>query len=370
MNLFDDKKRVIKAKKRENNQSMYDYLDISGLIEHKEIREFLNLSIHLYDQDSQRRIINDILKNKNSDEKFYSTCFELIVSYIFRKIGGYTLEPHPNLPNTNKKPDFLVKISDTDEFYLELVTIGEYNENQINEIRKFIEKFHNISKSKNIETVIMIKNIKGRDFSHDNIKELYKEIREWWSINKNIPGEKLCKEFNENSICFQIVEKDNFQTESLIDNVKFHTHFLDSIEKKSDKYGRLELPFLIAVTFRPSIFSDGLELLDTLIASCLYGGKIFDIQKKKEQQIKSFWEVFKQQKRNNHIGGILYFDSLIPERLKNFGYMLFLNDFSHKKLPSDLKDFLPYYYVIDENRAEKDSEPRRVGGLIVNARLL
>ena len=212
MNLFDDKKRVIKAKKRANNQSMYDYLDISGLIEHKKIREFLNSSIHLYDQDSQRRIIDDILKNKNSDEKFYSTCFELIVSYIFRKIGGYTLEPHPNLPNTNKKPDFLVKISDTDEFYLELVTISEYNENQINEIRKFIEKFHNISKSKNIETVIMIKNIKGRDFSHDNIKELYKEIPEWWSINKNIPGEKLCKEFNENSICFQIVEKDNFQT--------------------------------------------------------------------------------------------------------------------------------------------------------------
>ena len=50
--------------------------------------------------------------------------------------------------------------------------------------------------------------------------------------------------------------------------------------------------------------------------------------------------------------------------------MLFLNAFSHKKLPSDLKDFLPYYYVIDENRAEQDSEPRRKGGLIVNARLL
>ena len=370
MDLFENKERVNKVNERGKSQSLYDFLDESAHENHEKIRIFLNYALKLYDEESQKRIVDDIVKNKNSDEKFYSSCFELIVSYIFREIAGYTLEPHPSLSDTDKKPDFLVTTPDGEPFYLELVTVGENDDSQLVRIKEYIKKFQNINKSSGQKTEIAIIDVVGRGFSHDDIDELYREISAWWNDNKNNIGEKLIKTFNDNSICFEIVIQGELFIESLLDNTKFHEKLLDSLEKKAKRYGQLDFPFVIAITFRPSVFSDGVFLQDTLIAASMYGGKIWDCNQKKERNIKSFWEAFQEKKRNRQVGGVLYFDSLTPERLEGFGYVLFLNHFSDKPLPSDLKEFLPYYYVINKDEARQDSQRRRNGNLIVNACLL
>lgn len=369
MNIFENKERTNETDKPAKNQSVYDFLDASAHKNHEIIRTFLNDALKLYDEESQKRIIDDIVKNKNSNEKFYSTCFELIVSSIFRK-EGYILKPHPSLPKTDKKPDFLATTPNGESFYLELVTVGENDDTQILVIKEYIKKFQSFNENSGQKTEIAVTNVVGRSFSHQDIKELHQEIPEWWNKNKNNVGKKLIKKFNSNSICFEIVIQGELRTESLLDTTKFHEKFLDSLEKKAKRYGQFDLPFIIAITFRPSIFSDGIFLQDTLVASSLYGGKIWDPNNQKVRNIKSFWETFQETKRNGQVNGILYFDCLIPERLGNFGHVLFLNHFSEKKSPSHLKDFLPYHEVINKREAKQDSQSRRGGELIVNASLL
>lgn len=295
------------------------------------------------------------MKNKNDDEKFYSTCFELIVSYIFRKIGGYTLEPHPQLPHSNKRPDFLVRTPDGDSFYLELVTVGELDNSQIIRIKEYIKKFKHTLNGEN-KTIIHIRNVEGRELSHENITELHNEIPKWWNKNKQNIGAQFIKSFDRSLICLEIVFEDSLRLESIIDITNFHNKLLDSLEKKATRYGKLNLPFMIATTFRPSNFSAGLFLQENIIAASLYGGSIWNVEKTKWEDY-SFWATFKERKRNNHVGGVLYFDSLIPENLESFEYVLFLNHHvdDDKELPKDLRDFLPYYYVIDKDNAKRDS---------------
>lgn len=370
MKLFDEKKRDNKSETRQKNQSLYDFVDNSSLEKHEKIRNLLNEAISLYDENSQKSIIENITKNKTDDEKFYSNCFELIVSYLFRKIGQYELEPHPTLAN-GKRPDFLVTVPNFGQFYLELVTVDEngMGDMQLNILKKYIKKFRNTNELSQKVTTISITSVVGRNFSHQNIVDIQKEIKIWWAEHKNNIGSKLKKEINENSILFEIVDENSLRLEGIIDITDFHKNFLSSLEYKSKKYGELDLPYLIAITFRPSNLTEGLFLQEHFIASCLYGGVYFDPKTKKKCKIHSFWEVFEENKRNNHVSGVLYFDSLIPERLENFRYSLFLNHYSKFELPHDLKDFLPFYYVINAEEAYQ-SEQISVGNVMASGSLL
>lgn len=369
MKLFDEKKRYEKSEIRKN-RSLYDFFDESSLEKYEKIRNLLNEALSLYDEASQNRIIDDIVKNKNSDEKFYSNCFELIVSYMFRKIGQYELEPHPILAN-NKKPDFLVTVPNFGKFYLELVTVDENDmgDLQFNILKTYIKKFRNTNELSNEVTVISIKSLNGRNFSHENVMDLQNAIRVWWGENKNNIGSKLEKEMNGNLIHFEIVKENSLRVESIIDETDFYKKFLSSLEYKSKKYGELDLPYLIAITFRPSNLTDGLILQENFIASCLYGGFYYEPKSVKKRKIHSLWEIFEENKRNNQVSGVLYFDSLIPENLESFRYSLFLNYYSKFELPHDLKSFLPFYCVVNKSEAFQ-SEIIEKGDVMASGRFI
>ncbi|QQZ29775.1 hypothetical protein HMY34_13880 [Thiothrix subterranea] len=120
--LFDIKFDRVCTDKDRGKKSHFEFINNSALPEYCKIRSLLNMCFNEFDEKSQNDIRSRIIKNK-SEEKFYSTCFELLVAHIFRRLGCQ-LEEHPNISDTNKRPDFLVTLSDGEYFYLENMMIG------------------------------------------------------------------------------------------------------------------------------------------------------------------------------------------------------------------------------------------------------
>ena len=108
--LFEDKERV-NIEYAKNHHNTYTFYDESDLREMSGVRNILNKWFANYPSSEQIE-----LKRRFKTE-FDSAFYELFLHELFLK-QGYKLHVHPILPNTTKRPDFLVSKGDF-EFYLE-----------------------------------------------------------------------------------------------------------------------------------------------------------------------------------------------------------------------------------------------------------
>lgn len=116
--LFNDYQRVDSTIKA-NRESEFAFLDRSARPEMERVREFLERLAEAYPAEEVSELSARI--RSGDDTQFKSAIFELILhEYLLRL--GYTLIPHPELPNGSKaRPDFHVISPKGDEFYLEAV---------------------------------------------------------------------------------------------------------------------------------------------------------------------------------------------------------------------------------------------------------
>jgi len=110
MKLFDNKERI-DSNPANHLDNTYDFYDRSSLKQVNQIRNTLNQWFDHYPQSEKSE-----LKTRFHSE-FSAAFFELFLHELFLN-QGFQLEPHPDVPNTTKKPDFLVKGNGL-EFYLE-----------------------------------------------------------------------------------------------------------------------------------------------------------------------------------------------------------------------------------------------------------
>ncbi|MNE22592.1 hypothetical protein D3C80_1158080 [compost metagenome] len=120
--LFEEKERVDQDSKRyiEND---FTYLDRSARKESDNVRQFLNKWVNCFPKQEAIEIISRI---KSGDKiAFDSAVFEVFLYSIIKSLG-YHIDIHPELDNGSKKrPDFLVRTPNGDEFYLEAVLASE-----------------------------------------------------------------------------------------------------------------------------------------------------------------------------------------------------------------------------------------------------
>lgn len=108
--LFDDKERKENRYAR-HLEKPYKFYDSSAKPEFTAIREMLNDWFSRY-PDSHKRFLK-----RDFQSQFEPAFFELFIHELFRQ-QGFTLTPHPNVPNSSKNPDFLAKKGEV-EIYLE-----------------------------------------------------------------------------------------------------------------------------------------------------------------------------------------------------------------------------------------------------------
>ncbi|RJG09041.1 hypothetical protein D3879_24825 [Pseudomonas cavernicola] len=102
-----------------NRESEFGFLDRSARPEIERVRQFLETLAMGYPEEELAELVTRV--RSGNDTHFKSSIFELVLHAFLVRLG-YTLRPHPELPNGSKaRPDFHVIAPSGEEFYLEAV---------------------------------------------------------------------------------------------------------------------------------------------------------------------------------------------------------------------------------------------------------
>lgn len=109
-NLFEEKTRT-DTDPAFYSENVYEYYDRSARVDAAKIRQVLNEWFRFYPSIEQHELFCRIKKT------FSDAFYELFIHELFRS-QGFLLKVHPEIPNSTKRPDFLVS-KENFEFYLE-----------------------------------------------------------------------------------------------------------------------------------------------------------------------------------------------------------------------------------------------------------
>jgi hypothetical protein len=101
MVLFEKIERTY-TRPSDHNENPYEYYNRSARKDISIIRETLNEWFRKYPNDEKLNLKNSFIK------KFDDCFYELFLYQLFTRLG-FDIQIHPDLPNTSKKPDFLLK---------------------------------------------------------------------------------------------------------------------------------------------------------------------------------------------------------------------------------------------------------------------
>lgn len=122
MKLFEDKVRD-DYRRASYGDNIFNYYNNNQQTKIVEIRELLNKWFENYPEE------NKIELKQNFKNSFNDAFYELFVHETFYR-QGYILEPHPQLENSAKKPDFLAR-KGGEEFYIEATTVSSLSELEV-----------------------------------------------------------------------------------------------------------------------------------------------------------------------------------------------------------------------------------------------
>src|SRR5699024_6105196 len=169
MELFEPIERTYTGPSNHNENS-YDYYNRSARKDISIIRDTLNKWFIQYPNDEK-------LELKNSFRKKFDDCFyELFLHQLFTKLG-FDIQIHPELPNTSKKPDFLLKKGDL-EFYVEAKIVKNKSHQQEAVDRKINEFYDNLSKLDTKNFLLDIDEFILKSEKQPSTKGLIKRIEE------------------------------------------------------------------------------------------------------------------------------------------------------------------------------------------------
>jgi hypothetical protein len=86
-------------------EGSFEFYDRAGTPYWDEVRRVVDEWFDRYPRDKQERLRTDLMSS--NDRTSNATFWELLLHELYSR-AGFQLEPHPALPNTTKRPDFLV----------------------------------------------------------------------------------------------------------------------------------------------------------------------------------------------------------------------------------------------------------------------
>lgn len=274
MILFPDKIRT-DLTYASPNESSYSFLNRCGLEEFGVVREKLNRWFDHYPESEQY----ELKKRLQSKEQFHDTFFEVYVHEFFYS-RGFKLSVHPLLEHTTKQPDFLVLNVNEPSFYLEAKVVHDESDEEREYKKKQDKIVHEIDKLGNFPYWVSIRELKIKNRDSFSLKPVIRKIEaaaksfDYLQMMQNFEKPTLSYEDDNLSIEFSFFTRSSSRIEGLnrpvgvrayFDACCVNTHELlyKAIKEKARKYGKTNLPLVIAINYvSTSLLSeDDLELL-------------------------------------------------------------------------------------------------------------
>lgn len=351
-------------------EDKYSFYDRTSNPRFAAVREMLNEWYSVF-PDTEKRIIEKRIKSEFS-EVFY----ELFLNEIFRRLG-YSTFVHPQMPESNKTPDFLFKNGEV-EFFLEAKLAIETDDTiKIRDIESRI--YQGIREIKNPNFFISIDSIELEGEGYPSIKKFTHFLNEEIAnINPDVlhtltePWQEL--EYSDKAISIKLrvsarTNKSRANAKALeIGSTPIKTRMGNSVEtfkkailKKSGRYGTFNQPMIVAVNF---ISNWG--LYQNEIIQSLFGTEKISISLRG-------YDPFYFRERNGVFMGpqgpqctrisCVIVSSVNPVNLENPYFTVFHNPFSNNPLCKDLIPFNQYY--LNGNTLEY-KEGKKIGEILNN----
>ncbi|MBO9613040.1 MAG: hypothetical protein J7619_10115 [Dyadobacter sp.] len=169
--LFDDKIRNDDRYSGHLEKS-YDFYDTTAKPEFVAIRDMLNDWFSRYPETDKRQLKRDFYSHQ-----FDSAFFELFIHELFYQ-QGFSLTPHPTLPNSTKNPDFLARKGDF-EIYLEAKVATDKSNDQRTLENKRGAIYDELQKLVSVNYLVEIEDIVFKSDKQAKLSKLRKYFQKW-----------------------------------------------------------------------------------------------------------------------------------------------------------------------------------------------
>lgn len=165
--LFENKERA-DDKPANHLDNTYDFYDRSISKQIAQVRDTLNSWFDHYPESEKTEL------KRRFQTSFSSPFFELFLHEFFRR-QGFTLEPHPILPNSTKRPDFLV-CGHGIEFYLEAKESTDKSESESSVENRINHLYDQINKTNTPNFFFRINDLRLKSSNQPSGKKIIKFI--------------------------------------------------------------------------------------------------------------------------------------------------------------------------------------------------
>jgi hypothetical protein len=280
--LFDDIERTGEEGAR-HGESKFGYLNRIGRAEAARVRDFME---HCFEQYPAARRADVRARFRARAERHHlGAVAELVWHELLRRLGC-EIEPHPVVPGTSKRPEFLVEEPSGLRFYLESVvdTTRDVREAGKEQIKNDVyDKVNALVQS---PTFFVGVALRGDLSEQPSVKNVATEIRDWL---KTLDPDEVVAAFDATGrlpmqgfegkgftlVCDAIPKRRSrgdagpgigYIWHGMARLVRTDESVRAAIKEKATRYGRLDLPYLIAVNVVCE-YSEKVDILDVLFGS-------------------------------------------------------------------------------------------------------
>jgi hypothetical protein len=291
--LFDQRERPFQGPKS-YTESDYEYLNRSARIEAQRVRAFLNLWIGQYPGQHRDELISRL--KSDDDRSFRSATFEIILFAVLRSIGCQ-ITVHPDLNSqVGTHPDFLVMSEEGETAFLEAVLASEHSEADISARKRTDVVLSAIEKIDSPNFFLGV-NAEGHPDKPPSGKRLRSQLEQWlFSLDPDYIAHQVEQqgsdaipkmEWEEEGwkIVFDAIPKKAEKRGkgqrvigTLFGGARFVNSWApirDAIKAKGNRYGELDLPFIVAVNV-DAIHVDRIDEMQGLFGEEEYVFKVGD----------------------------------------------------------------------------------------------
>lgn len=278
MFLFDKKERTLQGP-ADYNADIYAYYNDSARLDVGCVRDQLEIWFAKYPQNEKGELKSRVKAT------FHPAIFELFIFALFTELG-YSLEIHPEIPGTTKRPDYFAK-KGNDVFYIEVKFMTMLSQNEQSLERRKNAVLDAINKVDASNFLLKLEDIAFKDSSQPSGKDIIRYFnREIANYSPDDYTERLLQhgfdgmpeiiyEDDKIKITTKLLPKSPLHRGTNSRSIGAHPTVTQigndsedikgSLESKATRYGNLNAPYIICLNKQ----SVGLDLIE--VQEALYG---------------------------------------------------------------------------------------------------
>jgi hypothetical protein len=322
------------------DERQFAYLNASARAKAASVRALIEEWITHYPEEHRPALIMRL--RSNIDDEHRSAFFELFVHELLMMNGHKILEIEPTLPHTTKKPDFLVEAAGGFQFCLECVmATGKSKEevgatNRLNQALKVIDTFP-------CETHFLDITPRGLPTTPVPLNKLKAMLGVW--VGKLKLGQQSTVPFRyvHNGLTIRISAFPKSKPKAgrsiavrhfPVRTTTFDETLRDAVEKKAKKYGKLEMPYLIAANTFPFVQTET-DIMDSLLGTSFIRVAMMKDGTSKQEEVREPNGVWRgpDGSRNQVVSAVLAMKDISPWNFATKIARLVRNPWATKPLP-------------------------------------